>query len=184
LGLVNAGVESRRAYIQVDEYLRSNVPEIFAVGDANGISMLVQSALIQGAVAAENAILGPKRIYLPKAVASGSFTDPEYGSVGLTEAEARVSHDCIVEVVRYTELPRAIIDAHTGGMCKLIVDSSTGTILGAHVLGSYSAEVIQVAATCIAAGLKIDRVSEMEMAFPTFTEAIGMAARRIVRRLN
>jgi len=184
LGLANAGVETRRSYVQVDEYLRTNVPEIFAVGDANGISMLVQSAIIQGAVAAENAVLGSNRVYRAKAVASGSFTDPEYGSVGLTEAEARVSHDCIVEVVRYAELPRAVIDAHTDGMCKLIVDGPTGAILGAHVLGSYSAEVIQVAATCMAAGLEITRVSEMEMAFPTFTEAIGMAARRIVRRLN
>ena len=185
LDLDNAGVETSRApYIQVDEYLRTNVPEIFAVGDANGISMLVQSALIQGGVAAENAVMGAHRVYRAEAVATGSFTDPEYGSVGLTEAEARTSHDCIIEVVRYTELPRAVIDAQTDGMCKLIVDKPTGAILGAHVLGPYSAEVIQVAAACMAARMEVTRVSEMEMAFPTFTEAIGMAARRIVRRLN
>jgi pyruvate/2-oxoglutarate dehydrogenase complex dihydrolipoamide dehydrogenase (E3) component len=69
-------------------------------------------------------------------------------------------------------------------MCKLIVDRRTRTLLGAHVLGSYSAEVIQVAATCMAAGMEITRIAELELAFPTFTEAIGMAARRIVRTLG
>jgi pyruvate/2-oxoglutarate dehydrogenase complex dihydrolipoamide dehydrogenase (E3) component len=184
LHLEAAGVMTRGPYIAVDGTLRTNVPEIFAVGDVNGISMLVQSAALQGMVAAENAVLGARRVYTPHAVATGSFTDPEYGAVGLTEEEARASHDCLVEVVRYDDLPRAIIDARTNGLCKLIVDRSTRTLLGAHVLGSYSAEVIQVAATCMAGGMEITRIAELELAFPTFTEAIGIAARRIVRRLG
>jgi pyruvate/2-oxoglutarate dehydrogenase complex dihydrolipoamide dehydrogenase (E3) component len=179
-----AGITMRGPYIEADDYLRTSVPEIFAAGDANGISMLVQSAVLQGGVAAENAVLGPKRIYTPHAVASGSFTNPEYGSVGMTEAQARTSHDCVVEVVTYDGLPRAIMDARTDGMCKLIVDKETLTLLGAHVLGSYSAEVIQVAATCMAARMCVTRIAALELAFPTFTEAIGIAARRIVRKLE
>lgn len=184
LNLGGAGIETRGPYLKVDDYLRTNVPEIFAAGDANGVSMLVQSAVFQGDVAAENAVLGPKQTYTPHAVASGSFTDPEYGSVGMTEEQARASHDCIVEVVTYDGLPRAIIDASTDGMCKLIVDRKTHTLLGAHVLGSYSAEVIQVAATCMASGMSVNKIAELELAFPTFTEAIGIAARRIVRQLE
>ncbi len=184
LDLDVAGIAMRGPYIEVDGYLRTNVPEILVAGDANGISMLVQSALLQGSVAAENAVLGPNRIYRPRAVASGSFTDPEYGSVGLTEEEARASHDCVVEVMSYDGLPRAVIDAQIDGMCKLIVDRATRTLLGAHVLGPYSAEVIQVAATCMAAGMEVTKIAELELAFPTFTEAIGMAARRIVKRLG
>jgi pyruvate/2-oxoglutarate dehydrogenase complex dihydrolipoamide dehydrogenase (E3) component len=179
-----AGIATRGPYIETDGYLRTNVPDIFAVGDANGISMLVQSAVLQGIVAADNAVLGPKRIYTPHAVASGSFTDPEYGSVGMTEEQARTSHDCLVEVVTYDGLPRAIMDARSDGLCKLIVDRKTLRLLGAHVLGSYSAEVIQVAATCMAAGMDVVRIAALELAFPTFTEAIGIAARRIVRRLE
>ncbi len=159
LDLGVAGIATRGPYIQVDEHLRTNVPEILVAGDANGISMLVQSAVLQGAVAAENAVLGPKRVYRPNAVASGSFTDPEYGAVGMTEEQARASHDCVVEVVSYDALPRAIIDARTDGMCKLIVDRKTRTLLGAHVLGSYSAEVIQVAATCMAAGMDVTKIA-------------------------
>ena len=106
------------------------------------------------------------------------------GQAPLTEEEAQRDHDCIVEVVRYDHLPRAIIDGRTEGLCKLIVDRGTRTLLGAHVLGSYSAEIIQVAATCMAAALDIRKIAELELAFPTFTEAIGTAARRCVQTLG
>jgi pyruvate/2-oxoglutarate dehydrogenase complex dihydrolipoamide dehydrogenase (E3) component len=178
------GVETQGPYIRTDEFLRTNVPEIFAAGDVNGISMLVQSAAFQGVIAAENAVRGAHRPYYPHVVATGSFTQPEYGSVGMTEEEARADHDCVVEVVRYDRLPRAIIDRRTDGLCKLIVDRKTHTLLGAHVLGSHAAEVIQVAATCMAAGMNVQRMAELELAFPTFTEAIGMAARQCVRTLG
>src|SRR5262245_35246266 len=178
------GVATQGPYIRTDEYLRTSVPEIFAAGDANGISMLVQSAALQGVVAAENAIRGPLRTYHPHVVATGSFTAPEYASVGLTEEQARAGHDCLVEVVRYDHLPRAIIDGRADGLCKLIVDRGSRRLLGAHVVGSYSAEVIQVAATCMAAGMDIRGIAELELAFPTFTEAIGQAARQCVRTLG
>lgn len=184
LNLEAAGVKLRGPYIQVDEQLRTNVPEILVAGDANGVSMFVQSAIQQGSVAANNAVLGAEQSYIPRAVATGSFTDPEYGSVGLTEAQAREKHDCVVEVVDYASLPRAVMDGRTDGMCKLIFDSQTQKLLGAHVLGSYSAEVIQVAATCMAAGMTVNKIAELELAFPTFTEAIGIAARRVCRRLK
>jgi len=178
------GVETEGPYIRTDRFLRTSVPEIFAAGDVNGISMLVQSAALQGVIAADNAARGPHRAYHPHVVATGSFTQPEYASVGLTEEEARADHECIVEAVRYDHLPRAIIDGRTDGLCKLIVDRATRTLLGAHVLGSYSAEIIQVAATCKAAGLDVRQIAELELAFPTFTEAIGIAARQAVRTLG
>jgi len=68
--------------------------------------------------------------------------------------------------------------------CKLIVDRKTRKLLGAYVLGSYSAEVVQVAATCMAAGIEIATIAELGLEFPTFTEAIGIAAHRIVRKLQ
>ncbi|MDT0294923.1 hypothetical protein ACFQ3R_00015 [Mesonia ostreae] len=63
--------------------------------------------------------------------------------------------------------------------CKLIVNKKTKQLLG-----SYSAEVIQVAATCIATQMKIQDIAELELAFPTFTEAIAMAAQRICRKMR
>jgi len=146
--------------------------------------MFVQSATHQAQVAAHNAVMGAEKVYTPRAVATGSFTEPEYGSVGMTEAQAREQYDCLVEVVDYSGLPRAVMDARTDGMCKLIVDRKNHLLVGAHVLGSYSAEVIQVAATCMAAEMTIAEIAELELAFPTFTEAIGMAAQRICRTLR
>ncbi len=184
LNLEATGVALRGPYIQVDEYLQTNVPEILVAGDANGVSMFVQSAIIQASVAAHNAVLGVEQVYAPHAVATGSFTEPEYGSVGLTESEAREKHNCIVEMLDYTGLPRAVMDGRTDGMCKLIFDEKTHLLLGAHVLGSYSAEVIQVAATCMTAKMTVTQIAELELAFPTFTEAIGMVAQRICRNLR
>lgn len=184
LNLDVAGIELNGPYIKVDDYLQTNVPEVLVAGDANGVSMFVQSAAHQARLAAQNSILGAKKVYKPQAIATGSFTEPEYGSVGMTESQAQKEYDCLIEVVDYTSLPRAVMDGKTEGFCKLIVNRKTQKLIGAHVLGSYSAEVIQVAATCIATEMTIQDIAELELAFPTFTEAIGMAAQRISRKLR
>jgi pyruvate/2-oxoglutarate dehydrogenase complex dihydrolipoamide dehydrogenase (E3) component len=171
-------------YIEVDDYLQTNVEGVYVAGDANGISMFVQSAAHQARVAAQNAVSDSAERYNPRAIATGSFTQPEYASVGMTQAEAIEAHECIVEIVDYEALPRAVMDGRTNGFCKIIIDKQTQQLLGAHVLGSYSAEVIQVAATCIATKMTVQEIANLELAFPTFTEALGMAALRMCRDLR
>jgi pyruvate/2-oxoglutarate dehydrogenase complex dihydrolipoamide dehydrogenase (E3) component len=129
-------------------------------------------------------VLGTRRQVAHEIVPTGSFTDPEYASVGLTEAQARDRYDCAVAVVGYDHLLRAVIDGHAEGFCKLIVERRHRYILGAHVLGEYSAEVIQVAAVAMAANLRVEQLAELQLAFPTFTEALGMAAQQLVRELR
>jgi pyruvate/2-oxoglutarate dehydrogenase complex dihydrolipoamide dehydrogenase (E3) component len=146
--------------------------------------MLVPSAWHEGRIAAENAVLGTRRRFTHDVVPTGSFTDPEYGSIGLTEADARDRYDCEVGVIRYDDLLRPVADGRSEGFCKLIVESRRRYVLGAHVLGEYSAEVIQMVAACMAANLRVEQIAEMQLAFPTFTEAVGLAARTIVRRLG
>jgi dihydrolipoamide dehydrogenase len=80
LDLDAAGVLAEHGYIPVNDFLQSNVPHIFAAGDINGQSMLVQSARYEGKIAAENAVLGPYRRCTHEIVPSGSFTDPGAGS--------------------------------------------------------------------------------------------------------
>ena len=154
-----------------------------AAGDVNGVSMLVPSARHEGRIAAENAVLGTRRQFSHEIVPTGSFTDPEYGSVGLTEAQARERYDCAVAVVRYDDLVRPVVDARPEGFCKLIVERRL-YLLGAHAVGEYSTEVIQMAAACMAANMRIEQLAELQPAFPTFTEAVGMAAAQIVRQLR
>lgn len=184
LGLDRLGIATDRGLIEVDETLRTSQPNIFAAGDVTGRSMLVPSARIDGRIAAENAVLGTRLHSRHPIVPTGSFTDPEYGSVGLTEQEARASHNVAVGLIRYTDLLRPVADSQTDGFCKLIVDADRLVILGAHVLGEYSAELIQMVAMCMVTNMRVDQLAEMPYAFPTFTEAIGMAAQQVVRTLG
>ena len=179
-----AGVAFNHGYVVVDEYLGTTAPHIFAAGDVDGHSMLVSSARLEGRIAAENAVLGRRRRLRHEIVPAGSFTDPEYGSVGLTEEQARARYDCAVAVARYEDLLRPVADGQPEGFCKLIIDTEQRQIVGAHVLGEYSAEVIQMVAACMAAGMRVEEVAELQLAFPTFTEGVGMAAQMVVRNLG
>jgi pyruvate/2-oxoglutarate dehydrogenase complex dihydrolipoamide dehydrogenase (E3) component/sugar lactone lactonase YvrE len=96
IGAAGMGIGTERGYVTVDDDLRSSLPHVFAAGDVNGISMLVPSARLAGRIAAENAVLGTRRRFMHELVPTGSFTDPEYGGVGLTEAQARERYDCEV----------------------------------------------------------------------------------------
>lgn len=179
-----AGVTSSAQAIPVDGYLRTNVEHIFAAGDVNGRSKLVQTARLEGRIAAWNAIHGPARRPNYDVVPSGSFTDPEYGSVGMTESQAARDHDIAVGIARYDDLLRPVADGRPDGFCKLIADRSSNAILGAHVLGEYSAETVQVVATAMSAGMSIEQLAEMQFAYPTFTEAVTMAAQKLCRNVG
>lgn len=179
-----AGVDTERGYVTVDAFQATNVPHIFAAGDVDGNSMVVSSAIIEGRIAAENAVLDAGRRALHEIVPGGSFTDPEYGSVGLTEEQARARYDCTVAVARYEDLLRPVADGQPEGFCKLIVETERRQIIGAHVLGEYSAEVIQMVAACMAAGMRIEDVAELQFAFPTFTEGVSQAAQMVASQLG
>jgi pyruvate/2-oxoglutarate dehydrogenase complex dihydrolipoamide dehydrogenase (E3) component len=186
LNLEAAGVETRRGgYVIVDDALRTSAPHIFAAGDITGRMMLVQSATQEGNLAAEQTVLGGDHSYRHTIVAHGGFTDPEYASVGLTESRARSEgHDCAVAVLPYAELDRGVIDGHTEGFCKLVVDSQSRHILGAHIVGEQAVEVVQIVATAMRAGMSVEQLADVEFAYPTFTAIVGIVARRILRELG
>jgi pyruvate/2-oxoglutarate dehydrogenase complex dihydrolipoamide dehydrogenase (E3) component len=184
LNLAAANVKTERSYIVVDDYLRTSTPHIFAAGDVTGRMMLVQSASYDARVAAENAVLGAGQPYVRKIVPHGGFTDPEYGSVGLTEAQARAQEECIVAVVPYTDLDRAVIDDRTPGFGKLIVSKETHRMLGAHVVGEQALEIVHLVAAAMSADMQVEQLAELEIAYPTYTAVVGLAARQIVRELG
>ena len=186
LNLEAVGVETRRGgYVLVDDSLRTSVPHIFAAGDITGRMMLVQSATNEGNLAAEQTVLGGEHGYRHTIVPHGGFTDPEYASVGLTESRARSEErDYAVAVVPYAELDRGVVDGHTEGFCKLLVDSTSRHILGAHIVGEQAVEVVQIVATAMRAGMPVEQLADVEFAYPTFTAIVGIAARRILRKLG
>ena len=187
LNLAAAGVETGRGYVLVDDALRTSAPHVFAAGDVTGRMMLVQSATYEGALAAENAALGDARDYRHAIVPHGGFTDPEYGSVGLTERQARDEfgdEGCAVAVVPYADLDRGVIDGHPDGSCKLIVSRSSRHILGAHIVGEQAVEVVQLVAAAMASDMRVEQLADLELAYPTFTAIVGLAARQLVRDLD
>lgn len=181
LNLAAAGVQTDGRYVQVDHTLRTNVAHILAAGDITGRMMLVQSASIEARVAAENAVTGAALTDRHRIVPHGGFTDPEYASVGQI---AEAGPGTAVAVVSYAELDRGIIDGHTEGVCKLVVDVATRRITGAHVVGEQAVEVVHVAAAGMAAGMTVEQLAELEIAYPTYTAVLGLAARRIARDLG
>ncbi len=184
LNLPAAGVETNGNYVKVDDQFCTTAPHIFAAGDITGKMMLVQSAGYEALAAAENAVLGACQIQAHHIVPHGGFTDPEYGSVGLTEVQAREAGEVAVATVPYAELDRAVIDGRPEGLCKLIVSLDQRTIVGAHVAGEQALEIVEVAAAGMASGMTVDQLADLEIAYPTFTAVLGVAARRIVRELN
>ncbi|HEY0604671.1 MAG TPA: NAD(P)/FAD-dependent oxidoreductase [Herpetosiphonaceae bacterium] len=177
LGLDSIGVEVEKGFIKVNEYLQTSVPHIFVAGDANGQGMLVQGAHFEAYVAAENAVRGVTQTFKHDLLPNGGFTDPDHAGVGLTEEQARKEHpDCLVAVAHFADLDRAIIDDRKVGFLKLIADRETMLVIGAHAAGEHAVEVIQAVATAMAAEVKATTLAGIELAYPTYTAIVGMAA--------
>jgi dihydrolipoamide dehydrogenase len=185
LSLAAAGVETNhRGFVKVDEYLRTSTPHIFAAGDITGRQMLVPQAIQDGFVAATNAAQGPTITIGDSVSPIGSFTDPEYAQVGLTEAKARETHDVMTAVIRFDSTTRTIIDGRKVGFCKLIVDRTTCRMLGCHVVGERAVEITQVAAIAIAAKMRVDDLAHIPLSFPTYAGILARVAASAARELN
>ncbi len=185
LQLANAGVETNdRGSVRVDEYLQTSNADIFAAGDITGRLMLVPQGVRDGFIAGNNAAGGAALRVSGDVEPIGSFTDPEYAKVGMTEAEARADHAVVVAGAAYAETTRPIIDGRTRGFCKLVADRTSLQILGCHVVGERAVEVAQMAAIAMAAGMQIDDLARIPLSFPTYANVVGRAALRAVRELG
>src|SRR5215217_7930007 len=185
LDLAKAGVETnKRGFICVDECLQTSASHVFAAGDVTGRMMLVPQAIQDGFVASTNAVCGPTTKLPEQAAPIGSFTDPEYAQVGLTEAKARETHDIITAIIHFNSTTRTIIDGRTDGFCKLIIDRETRQILGCHVVGERAVEITQVAAVAMSGNMRVDQLARVPLSFPTYAGVLGRVAATVSRQLN
>jgi len=185
IGLERAGVElNPRRFIQVNEFLQTSTSHIFAAGDVTGRMMLVPQAIQDGFVAATNAVKGLVKTVPDEAAPIGSFTDPEYSQVGLTEMQARDEHEVLIARINFDSTTRTIIDGRTTGFCKLIADRNTGLILGCHVVGERAVELAQVAAVAMTAGMTVERLAYVPLSFPTYAGVLVRAAAMAAREMN
>lgn len=185
LRLRAAGVAiDARGFIEVDEFLRTNVEYVYAAGDVIGRSMLVPQAVSEGFIAGTNAAKS-EAVPIARGVEPvGSFTDPEYAKVGLTEEQARQTHEVLVSSATYASTTRPIVDGRTRGFCKLIIDRNDRTLLGCHIVGERAVEVAQMAAISMTADMKVTDLARIQLSFPTYANVLGRAAIRGARELG
>lgn len=162
--------------IAIDDRMATNLPGVWAIGDAVGGWMLAHKAMVEGRVVAENVTDGQRHADY-RSVPNVIFTRPEIASVGLSEAEARASGvEIKVSQFMLSANPRARILGDTEGITRLICDASTGRVLGVHLLGPHATDLIAEGALAVQLGATADELAWTTHAHPTLPEAMLEAA--------
>jgi NAD(P) transhydrogenase len=177
LRIENAGIKlNKYHYIEVNELYQTSVQGIYAVGDVIGWPSLAATSIAQGRLAAHNAM--KTRIdYFPQLFPFGIYTIPEISYVGITEEEAKErDYKYVIGRCRYHELPRGQISGECEGMLKMIVHRDTREILGVHIFGGGATEVIHTAQMALLHHAKIDLFIDSVFNYPTYSEALKIAA--------
>jgi dihydrolipoamide dehydrogenase len=170
-GLENLGVELLKGGIKVDEKMRTNIPNVFAAGDVTGFSLLAHTASREGEVVINN-LTGGKDVMRYNAIPGVVYTNPEISGVGLTEEAAKAKNIA----VKVAKLPMAyagrFVAENEGGsgLCKVIVGEKHGEVLGVHMLGNPSSEMIYGACMAIEAELTLKELKEVVFPHPTVSE--------------
>jgi dihydrolipoamide dehydrogenase len=175
IGLEALGVAGERGYVAIDEFCRTKVPTVYAIGDITGKQQLAHVASAQGIVAAEH-IMGRASRMDYGVVPACVFTDPEAASVGLTEREAvAAGADYGVGRFPFRALGKAQAEGEIDGLVKVIADKRTKKLLGVHIVGPGASDIIAEAAAAMAAGATADTIVNTIHAHPTLPEAFREA---------
>ena len=173
LGLDKIGVEVERNRIKVDERGKTNIPEVYAAGDVNGVSMLAHTAYREAEVCI-NTMVGKKDKIRYDAIPSVIYTNPEVGCVGETEESAKqkgiefeVSKISMMYSGRY-----AAENENGDGICKILVDKKYKKLIGVHMIANYASEIIYGAGLMIEMEMRVDDIKELVFPHPTVGEII------------
>ncbi len=178
LKLEEAGIKYDAKGIKVNDYLQTEADNIYAIGDVIGGYLFTHVAAYQGGVAVRNALvpIGRKKVDY-RVVPWTTFTDPEASRVGLTEEEARKQHGKI-QVLRFPwkEIDRAQAEGETDGYIKLVLNEKGEEILGAHLVGARSGEMLAEVALAMQHKLGISGILATIHAYPTIATGLQNAA--------
>ncbi|MBI1213700.1 MAG: mercuric reductase [Alphaproteobacteria bacterium] len=162
-----------RGYVRVDEFLRTSVPGIWAIGDVTGGPQFTHASLDDYRIVAAN-LRGESRSTRNRLMPYTIFIDPELGRVGMTEAQARkAGHTVRVATLPAAAVPRAVTMGETQGLLKAVVDEPTDKILGFSGLCAAGGEVMAVVQMAIQGGLSASQVRDTVFSHPTMAEALG-----------
>jgi dihydrolipoamide dehydrogenase len=176
IGLEKAGVQLNRGFIKVDEFLRTNVPHHFAIGDVAGGPMLAHKASHEGLIAAEAACGKLKHPMRYDNIASCTYCQPQVASVGMTEKAIREKGiKYRVGKVPFSAIGKAIAIGEPQGMIKVLIDEEVGEVLGVHILHSEATELIAEAAVIRSHEGVAASVVDTIHPHPTLSESVGEA---------
>lgn len=174
-GIEPLGLETNRQGIVVDERLKTNVPTIYAIGDVNGRSQLAHSASRMAEVAISNIFGTTRQRMRYNAVPWAVYGNPEAAGCGLTEQAAAAQGRKILTATTQMRVSGRFLaeqGKRAGGLVKVVADAGTQAILGVHMLGPYSSEIIWGASALIEGELRIKDVKELIFPHPSVAELI------------
>ncbi|MHA2274667.1 MAG: dihydrolipoyl dehydrogenase, partial [Candidatus Kariarchaeaceae archaeon] len=180
IGIENAGIKlDSKGFITVDQQLRTNVSNIFAIGDCTGLPFLAHKATKQGIIAAE-VIAGKNSVADFKTIPSAIFTDPEIAIAGVTEAEAKEKGlDVMIGQAAFAASGRAMSILEEDGFVKVISDANDGVLLGVEIVGPHASDLISEAALALEMGATAEDVGFTVHPHPTLPEMLMEAAEAI-----
>lgn len=186
LYLENAGVlVNDRGAIAVNEYLQTNQPHIYAVGDVNGLAPLVYVASIEGRIAGMHASGAQVKPINYNLVGSVIFSHPEIGVVGLTEKEAAAKGlQTITAITPMKDIGKAVALGQLDGFVKMIAKKPSGEILGVHILGVHATDIMQVALPHMYHNDTVFDILNIPYPHPTLGEALSYPAEEIADKLR
>ncbi|WP_353428332.1 dihydrolipoyl dehydrogenase [Polynucleobacter sp. MWH-UH19D] len=172
-----AGVQvDERGFIPVDQQMRTNVANIFAIGDLVGQPMLAHKAVHEGHVAAE-AAAGEKSYFDAKQIPSVAYTDPEVAWAGLTEEQCKAKGIAYEKgLFPWAASGRAIANGRDEGFAKLIFDANTHRIIGGGIVGTHAGDLIGEVCLAIEMGADAVDIGKTIHPHPTLGESVGLAA--------
>lgn len=182
LGAAEAGLNLDRGYIVVDQFYRTGVPGISAIGDvislgAPGHPQLAHVSTAEGMAVAERIAGQEPRTINYDQVPGCTFCDPEIGSIGLTEQKAKArGHDVTVGSFPFMALGRAKIAGEVEGFVKIVADKRYDEVLGVHIIGPRATDLIAEASVALRLECTGEELVRTIHAHPTFAEAVGEAA--------
>ncbi len=183
LNLEKIGVKTDdKGFVKVDKRMRSNVANIFAIGDVAGGLLLAHKASHEG-IAAVEAIEGDSLGADWKSVPYAVFTDPEIAGVGMTEKEAKASgRKYKVGNFTYRGIGKAVATLATDGFAKVIADEETDEILGVHIFGPHAGDLIYTATAMLEFDATAEDLGHIMAVHPTLSEALMEAGLKVNKR--
>ncbi len=174
MGLDKAGVKTEKGWIVVDDHLRTTNPDVYAYGDVIGKGMFKHTSSKEGEIAYQNAF-GADRVMDYMANPHAVFSDPQLGSVGLTEAQVKEQGlDYKAETAKYTDTMKGQIIGSPPGFVKLLVEKGSDRILGFHMAGPNAADLVHEVVVAMENKLPAQAIRDSIHIHPTMPELIKM----------